>query len=816
MNYRNKDFIKNFVELRLDDVPLVGGKNASLGQMISQLSSQNIRVPHGFAITIDAYWYYLESNNLVEKLKEVMINLIDYNDSNQLERIGKTVRDIILSGIVPQDLIDQIAKAYEQLSKEYTENNIAVAVRSSATAEDLPHASFAGQQETYLYVSGLDQLIESYKKSLASLFTNRAIVYRIEQKFDHFSVALSVGVQKMIKSDQACAGVAFSLEPETGSPDIISIESSYGLGETVVKGSVTPDQFLVHKPTYRKNFRSIIKKQLGDKEIELVYNKTGKLENISVSDTRKKIFSLTDDEIIEIARNVLCIEDYYSGLKGSWSPMDIEWAKDGPEGQIYIVQARPETIHGQKVQHTKVKQTVDTFYTLQADKNQLQQALVTTGLSVGQKIVTGKVRVIFDVNNSEQLREGEILVTEMTDPDWVPVMKRAAGIITCRGGRTCHAAIVSRELGVTAIIGAQNIDKLLQDGDQVTLDCSSGSVGYIYKGIIPFTTQHREMALIKPDALASIDVLVNCADPDNVFMLQNLPVDGVGLARLEFIINNTIKIHPMALVHPEKIIDTQITKKINAITGAYQDKKEFFIDTLAQGVGMIAAALYPKPVTVRLSDFKTNEYRNLLGGIYFEPEEENPMIGFRGASRYYHERYKEAFALECAALKKVRDVMGLTNVQVMIPFVRTVDEIKKVIEQMKHNGLVSGQNGLQIFMMAEIPSNGLLIDEFCQHVDGFSIGSNDLTQLTLGVDRDSELLAAAFDERDPAVKKMFELIITGARRHNKYVGICGQAPSDYPELGEYLIALGINSVSLNADSVVSFFNYFKNKKYNKK
>jgi len=809
-------YIKKFEDIRLTDVPTVGGKTASIGQMIADLSGKGVIVPTGFAITAQAYWYFLEQNNLVDELKKIMAGLTNVEDLHNLEKVGSAVRAAIEGGVMPKDLAQEIVQAYHELSVHYGVADCDVAVRSSATAEDLPGASFAGQQETYLNIHGNDALLKSCIQCMASLFTDRAIAYRVEHGFDHFKVALSIAVQKMIRSDLACSGVAFSVDTETGFKDVVMINASYGLGEMIVKGSVIPDEFLIHSPTLEKGFASIIKKQLGDKKNKMVYagtdapavvglikkmmsNITGAMANreqapvkiVSVSEAEQKVFCLNDQEVLQLARAVLAIDRHYTKLRGSWCPMDVEWAKDGIDGKIYIVQARPETVQAMR--------STDSFvqYHLKASA---PQALIT-GQSIGQKIVSGTARLIASAKDIDQVQKGDIIVTQMTDPDWVPAMKRAAGIITDRGGRTCHAAIVSRELGIPALVGTQTATTAIKDGQTITLDCSRGKTGYVYAGAIPFESTEVRFATIPK---LPVDIMVNIADPETAFMVAQLPVAGVGLARLEFIISNEIKIHPMALVHPELVTDQAVVKEIDAITAGYASKKDFFIDRLAQGVGMIVAAFYPKKVIVRLSDFKSNEYRNLVGGIYFEPEEENPMIGLRGASRYYNERYREAFALECAALKKVRNEMGLVNMTIMVPFVRTVEEGRRVLAEMARHGLVRGDNGLEIIMMVEIPSNVLLIKEFSALFDGFSIGSNDLTQLTLGVDRDSQLLADIFDERDLAVKKMMALAVEGARASNRYIGICGQAPSDYPEIAEFLMELGISSISLNQDSVVSF------------
>ena len=788
-------YIREFENLKIEDTPTVGGKNSSLGQMISQLGSEGISVPTGFAVTAQAYWYFLEHNNLLEKLKKIVAGL-DYTNMKQLAAVGQEVRGLIEQGKMPDDLAQEIEQAYENLCKKYNQSNCDVAVRSSATAEDLPTASFAGQQETFLNIRGGGALLDACKKAMASLFTDRAIVYRIAKGFDHFQVALSVGVQKMIRSDLASAGVTFSLDTESGFKDVVMINSSYGLGEAIVKGEVIPDEFLVHKPTLEKNFRPIIKRQLGKKDKKIIYadNPKEPTKTVAVSQEDQCGFSLTDDEVLELARMTVTIEDHYSKLKGGWSPMDIEWAKDGQDGKLYILQARPETIHGQKKENGFITQ-----YKLK----EKPKTILLTGQSIGQKISSGPVNIILSAKDIDKVKKGDILVTDMTDPDWVPAMKKAAGIITNRGGRTCHAAIVSRELNIPAIVGAQSATDILKTNQHVTIDCSEGKTGKVYDGNIGFQELEIDISGLSAKKLKT-ELMVNIADPDSAFTVSELPNDGVGLARLEFIINNAIKIHPLALVHPEKIQDKKTKDIIDQLTCAYKDKKQFFVDTLACGIGTIAAAFYPKPVIVRLSDFKTNEYRNLIGGTQFELQEENPMLGFRGASRYYSDQYKPAFALECAALNKVREDMGLINVKVMVPFVRTVQEAENVLQVMQEFGLQRQKNGLELVMMCEVPSNVILIDDFSKLFDGFSIGSNDLTQLILGVDRDSAQLADLFDERDPAVKHMLRMAVDGAQRNKRYIGICGQAPSDLPEIAQFLIDLGITSISLNPDSVVDF------------
>lgn len=786
-------FIKIFEEIGIGDIGLVGGKNASLGEMIQNLSKYNILVPSGFAITAAAYTHHLEANNLVESIKKLLTKL-DKSNLENLADVGQQIRALIRNAPLPQDVEQEIKQAYAVLENRYG-TLCDVAVRSSATAEDLPQASFAGQQETYLNIRGEQELLIRTTDSFASLFTNRAISYRVDHGFDHMSVALSVGVQKMIRSDQACSGVIFTLDTESGFKDVVYITASYGLGENIVQGSVNPDEFYIHKPTLAQGFKPLLKKRLGTKQFKLIYKQDSSTttDNIDVPLLDRMKFSLTDEEALLLAHHALKIEQYYSELKGHWTPMDIEWAKDGIDGKLYIVQARPETVHSQEQQQTFLEE-----YLLDKDAAKKASQLIS-GKSVGRKIVCGTARIIQSAQNMRQIQPGEILVTDMTDPDWEPIMKIAGGIVTNRGGRTCHAAIISRELGIPAIVGSSLGTEKIQTGQVVTLDCSSGEVGVVYEGNIPFQIKKIELTEIPQ---APVDVMVNVANPDEVFNIAKLPANGVGLARLEFIINNAIQIHPMALVHFEKVTDSHDREIIESLTIDYNDKKEYFIDKLAQEAGTIAAAFYPKPVIIRMSDFKSNEYQQLIAGKYFEPEEENPMIGFRGASRYYHPRYMEAFALECAAMKKIRDSMGLTNTILMIPFVRTINEATEVIKVMKSHGLEQGVNRLEIYMMCEIPSNVLLIDEFSKIFDGFSIGSNDLTQMTLAVDRDSELVAPIFDERNPAVMMMLEMAIKGAQRNKKKIGICGQAPSDYPEIAQFLVKLGISSISLNPDTVV--------------
>lgn len=795
-----KRLVLNFTEVSLSDVGFVGGKNASLGEMIQHLSQAGVEVPYGFAITAHAYWYMLKENNLKDKIAALFNEVGDtITDTKVLRKTGQQVRALFDDIVIPQDLKDKITKYYKKLSQQYGVVSCDVAVRSSATAEDLPDASFAGQQDTFLNVYGVDQLLHTYKKCITSLFTDRAIIYRHEKGFDQLDVAIAVGVQKMIRSDKASSGVAFSLDTESGFDDVVLVTSSYGLGESIVQGLVTPDEFMVHKTTMQQGFKPLIKKTLGSKDVALVYAEGNghddHIKEIFLSDKQKNSFSLTDDEVFALARMVMSIEDNYSQKYGKKTAIDVEWAKDGDDNKLYIVQARPETVHSSKDHNGMILKTYQLITTE-------TQVALTSGLSIGQAIAHGIVKVITDASEIDRVKKGDVIVTRMTDPDWVPAMKKAAAIITEKGGRTCHAAIVSRELGIPALVGTSNAMSVLQDGKKITLDCSQGMTGYVYDGHVPFDITEVELATL-PDL--PVKIMLNLADPSTAFKHSYLPVTGIGLVRLEFIITNAIKVHPSALVHPEVIDDQKIHEHIASITHGYKDGPTFFVETLAHHIGMMAAAFYPRPIIVRLTDFKTNEYYNLVGGSYFELPEENPMIGFRGASRYYHPSYKDAFALECAALKKVRDEMGLTNVKVMVPFVRTTQEAEKVIDILAQHGLQRGDNDLELVMMCEIPSNVILIDEFSKYFDGFSIGSNDLTQLTLGVDRDSEILAPLFDERDAAVKKMIQQAIIGAHRNNRFIGICGQAPSDHVYFAAFLLEQGIDSISLNADSVIPFF-----------
>ncbi|MGB8309874.1 MAG: phosphoenolpyruvate synthase [Methanoregula sp.] len=782
-------YIRWFAEIRNEDVASVGGKNASLGEMYQDLTKVGVKIPNGFAITADAYWRVVKTGDVIDRLRDNLADL-DKTSLSNLEGRGKKARDLILGAGIPDDIWAEVQTAYDKLCEEYGPETD-VAVRSSATAEDLPTASFAGQQETYLNIRGYQSLREACSKCFASLFTDRAISYRIDQNFDHFKVALSIGIMKMIRSDMASSGVIFTLDTETGFRDVVFITGSYGLGENIVQGAVNPDEFYVFKPTARTGYRAIIRKNLGDKKIKMIYGQgTSKVltRNVEVPESDSRRFCITDDEILKLAQFAIKIEEHYSQKAHQSVPMDIEWAKDGISGNLFIVQARPETVHSQEAMDLLI-----TYHLEQRGK------VLATGKGVGEKIATGKARVIADVSHLGEFRPGEILVADTTNPDWEPVMKTAAAIITNRGGRTCHAAIVSRELGVAAVVGTNDATEKIRTGQDVTVNCSEGDEGVVYEGILPF---HIEKVSLKDLRRPKTMIMMNLGEPDQAFALSMVPNDGIGLARMEFVINNYIKIHPMALVHPEKVTDETVKAKIGDLTYGYGDQEDYFVEKLSQGIGTIAAAFYPKPVVVRMSDFKTNEYADLLGGKYFEPEESNPMLGFRGASRYYDEKYREGFALECQAMKRVLNEMGLTNLIIMIPFCRTVSEGEKVLAEMAKNGLVRGKNGLLVYVMCEIPNNILLIDEFSKLFDGFSIGSNDLTQLTLGVDRDSMVVAHDFDERDPGVMKFVSMAVQGAKRNGRHSGLCGQAPSDYPEFAEFLVREGIESISLNPDSVM--------------
>ncbi len=786
---KDKQFILWFDQLTIDDVGLVGGKNASLGEMYRELTHRGVNIPNGFAVTAHAYFHLLESVGAKDKIREILSDLDTGNMKNLAER-GRKVREVIEHIEFPPELYDSIKEAYHNLCKQYGPD-VDVAVRSSATAEDLPDASFAGQQETYLNIKGEKAIMQACKKCFASLFTNRAISYREDKKFDHFSIGLSIAVQKMVRSDRAASGVMFSIDTETGFKDSVFVTSAYGLGETVVQGSVNPDEFYVFKPTLRQGKKPIVSKQLGEKAIKMIYNEGGtkptKIVNTDKNDQKK--FAINDDEVLKLAEWACIIEDHYSGKAGYFKPMDMEWAKDGDSGDLFIVQARPETVQSMKnvnvIKHYQLKEKPKT--------------VLSEGNSVGEKIGAGKANVIKDVHNINNFKKGEVLVTDMTDPDWEPIMKIASAIVTNRGGRTCHAAIISRELGIPCVVGTNTCTEDIKTGKKVTVDCSQGNKGYVYEGELKYEVEETDVANMERP---KTKIMMNIGSPEQSFAQSFLPNDGVGLAREEFVINSYIKVHPLALLNYDKLEDKSVKAKIDELTSGYPSRTDYYVDKLAEGLGKIAASFYPKDVIVRLSDFKSNEYANLIGGDQFEPEEDNPMIGFRGASRYYSDVFLPAFELECKALKKVRDEFGLDNVKIMVPFCRTVEEGEKVLKVMAKNGLKRGENHLEVYVMCEIPSNVLLADKFCDIFDGFSIGSNDLTQLLLGVDRDSELVSHIYNERNDAVKEMIASVIKKAKARRKKVGICGQAPSDFPDFAQFLVEQGIDSISLNPDTVV--------------
>jgi pyruvate, water dikinase len=808
---KDQAFVLWFKDVGITDIPLVGGKNASLGEMIQQLTPKGVRVPLGFATTAYAYRYFIEHAGLGQRLQDVLTDF-NINDVYTLRERGQQARTLILDTPFPEVLQTAITDAYLQLCERYGNVGEAcpqpqadelamqvsipgctdVAVRSSATAEDLPDASFAGQQETYLNVHGVRAVLDACHRCFASLFTDRAISYRTHKGFDHFSIALSVGVQKMVRSDLATSGVMFSIDPETGFKNVVLVSAAYGLGENVVQGAVNPDEYLVFKPTLNQGFRPILDKRMGSKEIKMIYDLGGEkqVKNVLVPPPERQQFALDNEEILTLARWAGIIEDHYSNVRKTPTPMDIEWAKDGLTGELFIVQARPETVQSQK-----------SAQILKSYRLQGTGPLLIQGRAVGERIGQGVARIILDVRNLEQFQEGEVLVTNRTDPDWEPIMKKASAIVTNQGGRTCHAAIIAREMGIPAIVGCGNATDIIRMGMPITVSCAEGEQGNVYEGLVPFVV--NEVAL---DTLPKTrtKILVNVGNPEEAFGLAALPCEGVGLARLEFIIANQIKVHPLALLHFDQLelADPAAHAAIARLTALYPSKPDFFVEKLTHGVGLIAAAFYPKPVVVRLSDFKSNEYANLLGGQSFEPNEENPMLGWRGASRYYDERYRDAFGLECQALRQVREGMGLTNVIPMVPFCRTPAEGQKVLAEMAKHGLQRGKDGLEVYVMCEIPSNVILAEQFSDVFDGFSIGSNDLTQLTLGLDRDSALVAHLFDERDEGVKEMIRQVIAKAKAKGRKVGICGQAPSDYPEFAQFLVQQGIDSMSLNPDSVL--------------
>ncbi len=782
--------IKNFSEIRLSDLPLVGGKNSSLGEMFSALSSKGIRVPDGFAVTADGYWKFLNENKLVDELNTVLSKL-DKNKFSNLSETGSNARKLLLEAAFPPELKNEIISAYQKLC-EREGKNISLAVRSSATAEDLPNASFAGQQESYLNVRGEENLIKACQRCYASLFTDRAIKYRNDNGFEHMKVALSIGVQLMVRSDIASSGVMFTIEPDSGFENVVLISSAWGLGENVVQGTVNTDEFLVFKPLLNKTKQPIISHKLGSKAKTMIYSEKNAtvilkpedaIVNLDTTSEKREQFTLNDEEIIQLANWACDIQKHYK------CHMDIEWAKDGESGKLFIVQARPETVHSNNPNRQLFRQ----YHLTEKGK------VLCSGIGLGNRIVSGKARILHSPSEISKLNEGDILVTGRTDPDWDPVLKKAAAIITDQGGRTSHAAIVAREVGAVAIVGTGNGTQVIKEGQEITVSAAEGDTGNIYEGLLKWDEKEIDISKIhKPET----KVMLILGHPDEAFRYSFLPNDGVGLLRMEFIVSNAIGIHPMALKHFEKITDTEAKEKIEKRTRQFRNKEEFFIQKLAEATAIIAAAFYPNDVIVRMSDFKSNEYANLLGGKQFEPKEENPMIGFRGASRYYHPLYKEGFELECKAMKMVRDEMGLTNVKLMIPFCRTVTEAQKVIEVMKEFGLTRGENGLEIYVMIEIPSNALLAEEFAKHFDGFSIGSNDLTQLTLGADRDSELLSEIFSPFDPAVMQLIKMTLEKSKKSGTHTGLCGQAPSDYPEFANFLVENDIDSISFSPDALI--------------
>jgi pyruvate,water dikinase len=780
-----KTHIIDLAQLGMRDLEQVGGKNASLGEMISHLSSVGVAVPGGFATTADSFKEFLSQDGLDKKIY-AKLSTLNTDDVHQLATVGREIREMVINTPFTPEFEQEVHTAYQKMSQAIGHDNFSVAVRSSATAEDLPDASFAGQQETFLNVKGIDAILESIKLVFASLFNDRAIAYRTHHEFEHHDVALSAGIQQMVRSDLAVSGVMFTMDTESGFDQVVFITSSYGLGEMVVQGAVNPDEFYVHKPGLQAGKPAIIRKNLGSKALKMVYcddpSQNRRVKTVDVDAAERLLFSLTPTEIESLARQAMIIEKHYG------RPMDIEWAKDGSNGKLYILQARPETVKSRDN-----KQILER-YTLQK-----QGEVLAEGRSIGQRIGQGKARIIRDVSEMDRVQPGDVLVSDMTDPDWEPVMKRASAIVTNRGGRTCHAAIIARELGIPAVVGCGDATKMIRDGDEVTVSCAEGDTGFVYEGLLPFEQIQLDVETM-PEL--PMKVMLNVGNPERAFTFQSIPNSGVGLARLEFLISNTIGIHPRALLDFDRLQDKELKKFISEKTAAYDSPVEYYIERLKEGIATIAAAFYPKPVIVRLSDFKSNEYANLTGGSLYEPHEENPMLGFRGASRYVSPEFADCFALECKAVRRVREEMGLTNVEVMIPFVRTVSEAANVIEVLKQNGLERGKHGLRVIMMCELPSNALLAKEFLEHFDGFSIGSNDLTQLTLGLDRDSGLIAAQFDERNDAVKALLHMAISTCKAAGKYIGICGQGPSDHQDFAQWLMNEGIESVSLNPDSVL--------------
>jgi pyruvate, water dikinase len=776
-------FVRFFEEFGIDDVPLVGGKNASLGEMFQKLSGQGVRIPHGFAITAEAYRFMLDKAGVWDRLHAELDDL-DPADVAALARKGKRAREIVYGAGLPDDLAAEILDAYRKLQQEYGEE-VSLAVRSSATAEDLPTASFAGQQDSYLNIKGEQSLLDTCRRCFASLFTDRAIHYRLDQGFDHFKVSLSIGVMKMVRSDISSSGVMFSIDTESAFRDAVLVTGAYGLGENVVQGAVDPDEFYVHKPTYLAGHRAVLRRLIGDKAVKMILvegETKNTTRNIPTPKSDRARFCLTDEDVLELAGYACTIEAHYG------RPMDMEWARDGLDGKLYIVQARPETVASQ---HSATA--------LESYRLEGRGEVLVEGRSVGEGIASGVAKRIENPKHLSEFKPGEVLVADTTTPDWEPIMKTAAAIITNRGGRTCHASIIARELGIPAVVGTGDGTTRVPDGEVVTVSCAEGESGRVYRGAVGFHVDRTEVAdLARPRT----QIMVNLGNPDLAFKTSFLPNDGVGLARMEFIISEYIRIHPLALLHPEKVDDPKARRKIDRLTQGYPDGSAFFVERLSEGIGTIAAAFWPKPVVVRMSDFKTNEYASLIGGAAFEPSESNPMLGFRGASRYAHPAYAEGFALECRAMLRVREQMGLTNVILMLPFVRRIAEADLVLQTMADLGLRRGENGLKVYAMCEIPNNVILIDEFAKRFDGFSIGSNDLTQLTLGVDRDSEIVAFDYDERDQGVKEMIRLAVEGCRRNGIHSGLCGQAPSDYPDMAEFLVRIGIESMSLNPDTVI--------------
>lgn len=780
-------YIRPFSSISAKDIALVGGKNASLGEMYNGLTKHNVNVPNGFAVTSDAYWEVLKTKNTLNQLKQI-ISEIDINDVNILKTNAHKARKLIINAQLPQKLEDEINQAYQEMVAQYG-NDLSVAVRSSATAEDLPGASFAGQHDTFLNIRGKESLLIAFKKCLASLFTDRAIVYRSEQNFDHFKVALSVCVMQMIRSDNASSGVMFTIDTESGFKDVVLINATWGLGESIVQGLVNPDEFYVHKPTFLNGHKAVLKKRIGEKSVKIIYgNGNQEVRQVSTSQKERNKYCISNEEVLTLAEYAIKTEEYYSQLAGQFTPMDIEWAKDSYDGKIYLLQARPETV----ISHQN--ENLFRRYSLKGTGK-----VVTTGRAAGSNIASGKARVITSPSQLAEFQTGDVLVAQATSPDWGSILKSASAVVTNQGGRTCHAAIVARELGIPAVVGTQNCTEVIKSGEPVTVSCAEGEIGKVYAGILDIETTTTDLSKLEN---TKTKLMINLGNPDQAFKYSALPCDGVGLARMEFIINQYIGIHPMSLIHLTKVQDATVKERIQEIASNYRTPKDYFLEKLAEGVGTIAAAFYPRPVIVRMSDFKSNEYANLLGGKDFEPQENNPMLGLRGASRYSHPIYQEGFQLECQTMKFLREEAGLDNIALMIPFCRNLNEAKSVIKIMEDCALIRGKEGLKIYVMCEIPNNVVLIDEFLEIFDGISIGSNDLTQLVLGVDRDSEVVAFDFDERDPGVLEMIRLAVEGAKRNKKYSGICGQAPSDYPEMSQFLVDIGIESISVNPDKLL--------------